>query len=173
MTDQTRFRAALCISLFLHFMLLRAHWTPIASSGPGTSGRLSQEIHSPALLFLNNEGGLAVEHVTETLNPGSGDDKRQQEQAAYSEAVSEAIHARRFVAAEATRALIGLARFSFTSMPDGRFHNVVLAASSGNPLLDRAAEAALRSASGVVARPPSLGREEIVLEIAVKYQYDW
>ena len=171
MTDQTRFRTALCISFFLHFMLLHTYWTGV-SSRPGKGERLSQEISSSALLFSENVT-VAIESAAETPLADNGPDKRRKEQRAYFEAVSDAVHARRFVAAEANRSLIGLAWFSFTIMPDGHFHDVFLVRSSGNPLLDKAAEAALRSASGVVKRPASLGHEEIILEMAVKYQYDW
>jgi len=171
MTDQTRFSAALCISLFLHFMLLQAHWTGI-STKPGKGARLSQEINSSTPLF-SNVVTIAIESITETARQNGGDDIRQKERTAYLEAVSDAIHARRFVAAKPERSLIGLAWFSFIIMPDGHFHDIALVGSSGNPTLDMAAKAALRSASGVAKRPTSLGREEIFLEMAVKYQHDW
>ena len=171
MTDQTRFRSALCISLFLHFMLLQTHWAGTPGK-PGKGERLSQAISSSAPLF-SDVATIAIESVTETAGRKGGDDIRQKERSAYLEAVSDAIHARRFIAAEPGRSLIGLAWFSFTIMPDGHFHNLALLDSSGNPALDMAAETALRSASGVVKRPASLGREEIILEMAVKYQYDW
>ena len=171
MTDRTRFLAAISLSLFLHFMLLQAHWSGIAAR-PGKGERLSQAISASTPLF-SNVVTVAIESVTETARPGGGDDIRQKERTAYLEAVSDAIHARRFVAAEAGRDLIGLAWFSFAIKPDGHFHDLDLVASSGNPILDRAAEAALRSASGVVKRPASLDRETIFFEMAVKYQYDW
>lgn len=171
MTDQTRFRAALCVSLFLHFMLLHAHWVNVPAR-PGKGERLSQEIGSSAPLFSETVS-VAIESVTDAERQGDGADKKHKERRAYLEAVSDAIHARRFVAAEADRSLLGLAWFSFTIMPDGSFQDIRLANTSGNPILDRVAEAALRSASGVVKRPPSLEHEEISLVMAVKYQYDW
>ena len=170
MTDQTRFRAALCISLFLHFMLLHTNWVNTATR-TGKGERLSQELTSSAPLFSETVT-VAIESVSEAALPGDGADKRQKERNAYLDAVSAAIHARRFIAAEADRSLIGLAWFSFTITPDSAFHGISLEHSSGNPVLDRVAEAALRSASGVAKRPPSLGNEEIRLVMAVKYQYD-
>lgn len=171
MTDQVRFRTALCVSLFLHFMLLHAQWMNVPAR-PGKGDRLSQEIGSSAQLFSETVT-VAIESVTGTERKGEGADKRQKDRRTYLEAVSDAIHSRRFVAAEADSKLLGLAWFSFSIMPDGSFHGISLANSSGNPVLDRAAEAALRSASGVVRRPPSLEHEEIALVFAVKYQYVW
>lgn len=169
MTDLTRFRAALCVSLFLHFMLLRADWQHVPAR-PGKGQRLSQEITSSAPLF-NEIVTVAIESVSETALPGDGADKRQKDRNAFLDAVSDAIHARRFISTEADRNLIGLAWFSFTIMPDGTFHGISLTSPSGNAILDRAAEAALRGASGVVKPPASLGREEIQLVMPVKYQY--
>lgn len=169
MTDPTRFRAALCVSLFLHFMLLHAHW-PHMPVRPGKGQRLSREMTSSAPLFSETVT-LAIESVPESELPGNGADKRQKERNAFLDAVSDAVHARRFISAEADRSLIGLAWFSFTIMPDGAFYGISLTSSSGNAVLDRAAEAALRGASGVVKPPASLGREEIQLVMPVKYQY--
>ena len=171
MTDQTRFRAALCISLFLHFMLWQMQWSNANQPGQGRGDRLSQELSSSAILF-GNTTSIAIESISETLISGEGMDTRARDRRAYLEAVSDAIHARRFIEAGMDRSLIGLAWFSFTIRPDGRFQGISLEESSGNLALDRAAEAALRRASGVVSRPASLGREEITLTIAVKYQYD-
>lgn len=169
MTDLTRFRAALCASLFLHFVLLHADWLSVPAR-PGTGQRLIQEISSSAPL-LSETVTVAIESVSEAALPGDGADKRQKDRKTFLDAVSDAVHARRFVSSEADRRLIGLAWFSFTIMPDGTFYGISLTNSSGNPALDRAAEAALRSASGVVKPPSSLGREEIPLVMPVKYQY--
>jgi TonB family protein len=171
MTDATRFRAALCISLFLHFMLLQAQW----ASDPARAGkgeRLSQEIGSSAPLF-SEILTIGIESFTENAYSDGEADKRQKERIAYLNAVSEAIHARRFVSAAADRSLIGLASFSFTIMSDGSFRGIALASSSGNRDLDKAAEAAVRSANGIVKRPPALGQEAIDLITVVKYQYEW
>ncbi len=169
MTDLARFRAAVCISLFLHFMLLQAHWAQ-TTARPGMGQRLSQELTSSAPMFSETVT-LAIESISETLPPGDGADNRRKERNAYLDAVSNAIHARRFISAEANNSLIGMAWFSFTVSPDGTFHGISLANSSGNAILDRAAEAALRGASGVVKRPASLGHNDISLVMAVKYQY--
>ena len=171
MTDQTRFRAALCVSLFLHFMLLHAHWGNV-STRSGRGERFTQEITSSSALFSETIS-VAIESIADTTQQGEGADKRLRDRRAYLEAVSDAIHARRFIASGADSSLIGLAWFSFTIMPDGSFHSIALTNSSGIPALDRTAEVALRSASGVVRRPPSLGDEKIDLTMAVKYQYDW
>lgn len=169
MTDLVRFRAAVCISLFAHFMLFHAHLMPVPSL-PGKGERLSREMTSSAPLFSETVT-LAIESVPETALPGGEADARQRERNAYLDAVSDAIHARRFVSAEAERTLIGLAWFSFTITADGTFHGISRTTSSGSPALDKAAEAAVRGASGVVKRPASLGGEEIRLVMAVKYQY--
>lgn len=169
MTDGTRFKAALCISFFLHFMLLRTHWHA-APTRVGKGERLSQELTSSAPLFSETVS-IAVESFAETSLPGGGADTLQKERREYLGAVSDAIHARRFVSVEVDRTLIGLAWFSFTITADGDFTDIALAESSGNMALDRAGEAAVRAASGKVKRPASLGREEIGLVIAVKYQY--
>lgn len=170
MTDGTRFKAALCISFFLHFMLLQTHWNA-APTRAGKGERLGGELTSSAPLFSETVS-IAVESFAETAPPGDGADTLQKERREYLGAVSDAIHARRFVSAAADRTLIGLAWFSFTITADGGFTDIALAESSGNPALDRAGEAAVREAGGTIKRPASLGREEIALVIAVKYQYD-
>jgi TonB family protein len=171
MTDATRFRAALGISFFAHFMLLHAPWTSVPDR-MGKTGQLSREMMSSSSLF-SEEIGIAIEDFVESASPDGKADKLQEERRLYLEAVSGAIHARRFVSAQADRDLIGLASFSFTIMPDGSFQGIALARSSGNPLLDRAAEAAVRDASGIVKRPLSLEQEMIDWVAVVKYQYEW
>lgn len=169
MTDLTRFRAALCISLFAHFMLLHAYW-PHAAARPGIGQRLSREMTSSAP-FFSDTVSLAIESVPETALPGDGTDRRQKERNAFLDAVSDAIHARRFIAPEADRSLIGLAWFSFTIERDGAFRGISLTNSSGNPVLDRVAEAAVRGASGAVKPPASIAQEQLTLVMPVKYQY--
>jgi hypothetical protein len=171
MTDATRFRTALCISFFAHFMLLHAPWTSVPDRA-GKSGQLRREMLSSSAL-LSEEIGIAIEDFVESAYPDGKADKLQEERRVYLEAVAGAIHARRFVSAEADRDLIGLASFSFAIMPDGSFQGIALAESSGNPLLDRAAEAAVRDASGIVKRPLRLGREIIDWVAVVKYQHEW
>lgn len=171
MTDTIRFRAALCISFFLHFMLLQAHWTA-APSGTGKGERLSREFSSISPLFSDTVA-IAIESFSDIPSPDNGADAEQRERLAYLGAVSDAVHANRFISPEANRSLIGLAWFSFSIAADGSFGGIVLTESSGNPVLDRAAEAAVRAASGKVTRPASLGGREIALVMAVKYQYDW
>lgn len=170
MTDGTRFKAALCISFFLHFMLLQTPWSGVPARA-GKGERLSREMTSSAPLFSETVS-IAVESFSETAPPGDGADKVQKERREFLAAVSDAIHARRFVSPEADRSLIGLAWYSLTITSDGSFADIALAGSSGNPVLDRVAEAAVREAGGKVKRPASLGADEITLVIAVKYQYD-
>lgn len=171
MTDTVRFRAAICVSLFLHFMLFQTHWAVAPSGGRGGGERLSREFTSVSSLFSDTVA-IALENFVDSPDPGNSADKIREERRAYLDAVSDAIHANRFVSPAADRTLIGLAWFSFTIFADGSFGNIALAESSGNPALDRAAEAAVRASGGKVRRPESLGRKEIDLVIAVKYQYD-
>lgn len=170
MTDSARFAAGICISLFVHFMLFQGEWAP-GTGRPGRGERLAGEMTTSAPMFSETVT-VALESFAEQALPGGGDDVTQKERRAYLEAVSNAIHSRRFLSPEARADFIGLALFSFVVAPDGTFHNVRLTASSGRPVLDRAAEVAIRGASGAVKRPASLGDEEIPLVMAVKYQYD-
>ena len=169
MTDSVRFNVALCLSLFLHFICLQAGWTG-ESPRMGKGERISHEMTSTAPLF-GEVASIALEDFVENTSAGNGADQRQRERNLYLEAVSDEIHARRFILSEANRTVIGLAYISFAIAPDGSFHNISLSETSGNALLDRMAEAAVHDASAKVRPPASMGQEEIHVTIAVKYQY--
>ena len=170
MTDKARIWTGICISLFAHFMLFHAGVSANATRA-GKGERLNTEMGMSRPLFSETVT-ISLESADESNPSGNGADTRQKERRAFLEAVSDAIHSRRFLSPEARGDFIGLAWFSFTIATDGGFRHVTLATSSGNAALDRAAGEAVRAASGVVKRPPSLGNEEIPLVMAVKYQYN-
>ncbi len=169
MTDASRLYAGLAISLFLHFMLFHLPWSEITALY-GQGQRLSHEFTSGAPLIAETVS-VSLEAADAESARRDGVDKRAQERRRYLEDVLQAVHARRFVSPLARREFIGLALFSLTIVPDGTFQHIRLSGGSGNPALDRAAEEAVRQASGVVKRPSILGTEEISLVLPVKYQY--
>ncbi|MDJ0932872.1 energy transducer TonB [Breoghania sp.] len=93
--------------------------------------------------------------------------RRRKALAAYLEAVSDAIHARRMTAVGDSA--IGNAHFGLTIDGTGGFSNVRLLQSSGTAALDRDALHAVEAASGTVLRPAILGTRPLELNLRVKY----
>lgn len=70
-----------------------------------------------------------------------------------------------------TSHIIGNVCYYFSINKNGRFDAVRRVKSSGNPLIDRAARAAICNTSQKVKRPVSTGTAAITLYVTVKYQY--
>jgi TonB family protein len=99
-------------------------------------------------------------------------DKRQRVFAEYLKEIRRAIEANKFQPPGGNFSdLIGRATCGLTVTEDGRFIQVHLVRSSGDPRLDTTALLALRASSGRVKRPPITGDTPLSLRVTVKYQY--
>ncbi|WP_319775313.1 TonB family protein [Breoghania sp.] len=167
MTDGERIAAAIAISLALHWLLLKGFAPP--SLETGSSDTIVVDFAPPDAAIA-----LAAPLTLEEAGPPQESretraDRRRKVLAAYLEAVSDAIHARRMTAVGSSG--IGNAGFALTIDGSGNFADVQLLQSSGNPALDRDAQRAVLSASGAVPRPPLLGSGSLRIRLRVKYQY--
>ncbi|WP_321345366.1 TonB family protein [Breoghania sp.] len=167
MTDSERIAAAIAISLAVHWLVFKGITTP--SLDTGSNDMIVVDFTPPAAAV-----SLAAPMTLEEAGPPQESrenraDRRRQALAAYLEAVSDAVHARRMTAVGGSA--IGNARISLTIDASGGFTDVHLLQSSGNAALDRDAQHAARAASGAVPRPPILGTAPLRLDLRVKYQY--
>lgn len=168
MTPGERIAAAIAVSAALHWAVLgfgESTPTPIAAGD------------APLLASLSGANGdlsFAAPLSLEQAQPTAADadspaDRRRAALTAYLDALAEAVHARRSVGGGG---LIGNAAVALVVDAAGRFSEISLASSSGNAALDADALAAVRAASGAVARPRGLGTAPLRLVLEVKYQFD-
>ena len=167
MTDSERLWTGIVLSLFLHFGLTLTRGPEPMDRQPF---RAVLEMESQSVLVqesVQTDTGLqqAAPHNREEAERL---DKKRRAYLRYLDDVDDAIHARRFSGA---KDLIGFAVCSFTIAPDGSFSDVALIRSSGDRRLDASALNAVRSASGIVKRPPIIGPDPIHVSLQVKYQY--
>ena len=118
---------------------------------------------------------LALEQAVDT-----GDDRKAESAARrmirqarrhYFQHIREAIERRKFQSGGNLSGLIGNALYSFRILPDDTFTDIRIKRSSGDPVLDRAAENAILAANGKVKRPKILQGQRYNLSVAIKYQY--
>lgn len=165
MSPGERIAAAVAVSAALHWAALAL---PAAPPPPPDAA------DPPLLVSLTGaEAGLslAAPLSLEQAEPARPDadspaDRRRAALAAYLDALAEAIHARR---GEGGR--VGNAAVALTVDAAGRFSGIALSGGSGDAALDADALAAVRAASGAVARPRILGGEPLRLVLVVKYQF--
>lgn len=90
----------------------------------------------------------------------------------YLDLIKKEIENRKFSPVESMYyGLIGNAVVVFTITSDGIFTGIHIFRSSGNPLLDKTAVNAVEAASGKVKRPAASGRNNLRVNVTVKYQY--
>lgn len=168
MTDTERLGTAISLAIFFHFLI--ALYQPPER----------EPLHILHLETISEDSSLLN---AERVNPGTGistpdnhnsaeaeqRDKRRQALLEYLDEVERAIHARRLSTGRPD--LIGTCLCSLTIFPDGKFGNVKVARSSGNPILDHDALQAIQAASGIVKRPQLIGSMPLEISFWVKYQY--
>jgi len=90
----------------------------------------------------------------------------------YLEMIKKEIIKRKFSPSESRYyGLIGNATIGFTVTGNGHFAAITILRSSGDPLLDRTAMNAVSETSYKIKRPAAAGRNNIRVNITVKYQY--
>ncbi len=174
MTAAERLAACCAISCFVHFVLLTNSAVPRPQVEQARSVEVVCDLAPPVsrLAFgdtvVLERGGADEEQGTESDLAKA---RRQ-----YLQAVSDAIHARRFIwfsyrsGAEQPPDCLGTAWISFIISANGRFDEPRLVRSSGDTRLDAAAAEAVRLAGGVVPRPRILGPTPMAVTMPVKYQ---
>ncbi|WP_300684439.1 TonB C-terminal domain-containing protein [uncultured Bilophila sp.] len=165
MTDKECLITGIALSLFAHFLLLRA---PAPEEAPPAFHTVIQmDMESPAVAAVR-EKGLGVE----AARPGDvaeaeAADRKREAFLRYLDDIDEAVHARRLDAGDTGL----IAAYAFIVRPDGTFTEPELRLSSGSPRLDEAARRAVLAASGKVKRPALIGSGPIPVMLHVKYQY--
>lgn len=168
MTDTERLGAALAMALFAHFAFLYME-VPFSQSSHATTSSLT-ELETSSFTVQDMAEGVALESVLSPSAAQKAADKRRSIRQLFLEDVRAAVHARRFAVGDMS--LIGVTIYSFIIDTNGFFSAIHMEQSSGKPALDRAAYAAIESASGMIKRPSALGDDEIQLILPIKYQYD-
>lgn len=167
MTDRERLITGIALSLFAHFLLLRAPAPGEAPPSFRTVVRMDME--SPAVAAAR-EKGLGVDAAAPgDVAEAEAADRKRAAFLRFLDDIDEAVHARRLDAGGT--GLIGVAAYAFTVRPDGTFTEPILRVSSGSPRLDEAARRAILAASGKVRRPALIGPGPIPVMLHVKYQY--
>jgi TonB family protein len=90
----------------------------------------------------------------------------------YLELIKKEIDKRKFTPAEsAYYGLIGNVTIGFVITGNGNFTALTVLRSSGDKLLDKTALNAVAASSNSVKRPAATGRQELSVNVTVKYQY--
>ena len=168
MDDAERWIAALVLALAAHFFILQPSWLRLER--PSSTGQMVLVQFSTNQVQAGENPGVNILDAHSGSDEASLADQRRKVYNRYLDEISDAIHARRFEYGR--RDLIGVAEFGFIIEPSGMFSNITLLGSSGHRDLDRAAEHAVRAASGVIKRPSELGSENIAVLMPIKYQYE-
>ena len=168
MTHGERWRVAFVLALALHFFILQPDWG-VREKSTAASHAVLMNL-SPGTVRGGNQPGATMQLGQLKADEASTiADKRRKAYNRFIAEVAEEVHRRRFDSGR--QDLIGVATFSFIVRVDGSFAELTLVNTSGKPLLDAAAENAIRAASGKIRRPAELGNESISIIILVKYQY--
>jgi len=166
--------ACLIFSCFIHWQVLGLHWMPFMAQADGfETAVLESNDHSPDH-SRGHEKSFALHQMLEQVTDSSGDvgvDRKKQALARYFRNIKKEINLNKFSGLGDTLQMIGNTRYSFIIDAKGNFFSVSLVKSSGNPLLDKAARAAIDIAGQKVKRPDSTGTTPIPLSVTVKYQY--
>lgn len=168
MSDMERWAAAIVLALAAHFFILQPAW--IKGGGSSPAGQLVLVRLAPSQVRAGDAPGLSITGERAGDEDSNLADQRRKAYNRYLDDISDAIHARRFDYGRTD--LIGVTELGFIIGWDGNFNKIWLVKSSGRPELDKAAEHAVRAASGVVRRPSELGSENLAVIMQVKYQYD-
>ncbi len=161
----------LLLSCFIHWQILGNHWTPAISGITGLqTGVLESGGHAQHL-----KASFALHQMLEQITDNHGDtgtNRREQIWADYLKRIKKEIDHNKFSGMGMdTSHLIGNACYCFSIDKNGKFNAIRLVKSSGNPLIDRAAKAAIFHSSQKINRPDSTGTAAITLGVTVKYQY--
>jgi protein TonB len=171
MSSAHTWTVCLILSCFLHWQALGAHW---ASALSGPSGPQTAVLESRGH-FQGTKTAFALHQLLEQTTDGQGDggeNRQEQIRANYLKKINDEINHHKFLGLGSDTAhTIGNARYCFFIDKNGRFQNIRLVKSSGNPIIDRAARAAICHTSQKVKRPDSTGTAAIRLWVTVKYQY--
>ncbi|KAB1440266.1 energy transducer TonB family protein [Pseudodesulfovibrio senegalensis] len=165
--------ASIAFSLFAHFILLEAHWTPSTSPGTGQTV-IPISLESPGSPQSDPSSMHSAPTPEQEAGQGADAFKRKQQAALkrFLKAVRKAIESKKFDSATGiSSSMIGNAVCAFTILENDSFAGVRLVRTSGNAKLDRAALTAIRLASGATHRPKIIGTGHIPLTLTVKYQY--
>jgi protein TonB len=171
MDERHTWIALVILSVVLHGALLQMEFfSPASAEGtvPVTLETLVPEQRTAEGISLTAEMA-----PSDPKNQGESlADKRQRVFAEYLKEIRRTIEANKFQPlGEDFSDLIGRVTYVLTVGESGRFVQVRLARSSGNPRLDRTALLAIRTSSGRVKRPPLTGDHPLSLPVTVKYQY--
>ena len=170
MSSSHTWLVCLLFSCFIHWQIFSCHWaTAIETKGCQTavleSGGHVQHLKT----------SFALHQMLEQLTDDQGEtgaNRREQIRINYLKRIKKEIDHNKFsVMGTDTSHIIGNARYCFSVDKNGGFHAIRLVKSSGNPLIDRAARAAIFHTSQKIKRPDSTGTAPIMLGVTVKYQY--
>jgi TonB family protein len=173
--DNRLFAAAIAVSVILHLYLLKVNFT-FEEGGRG-------EIKIP-VIFIPEAKKIPMEKPSKnekqiTLpddKPSSGGYystyNKNKLMNSYLELIRKEISNRKFSPLESmSYGLLGNAIVGFTITGNGDFIGIKILRSSGDPLLDKTALNAVSASSGKVKRPAASGRDDVRVNVAVKYQY--
>jgi len=160
----------LLFSCFIHWQILGVHWAAAIETKGFQTAVLESGGHVQHL-----KTSFALHQILEQLTDGQGDtgaNRREQIRANYLKRIKKKIDHNKFSGMGTdTSHIIGNARYCFSIDKNGGFNAIRLIKSSGNPLIDRAARAAIFHSSQKIKRPDSMGTTPIRLGVTVKYQY--
>jgi len=161
----------LIFSCFIHWQILGIHWTSaISTTYDFQAATLESGGH-----FQGNETSFALQQMLEQISEDrcdSGENRQKKVLAHYLKKIKREIALNKFsgMGTDGLNA-IGNAQYFFLIDGKGRFNSIRLIKTSGNPLIDNAAQQAIYISSQKIKRPDSIGTDAITLYITVKYQY--
>jgi len=173
--DNRLFAAAIAVSVILHLYLLKINF----SFGEGARGEIQIPVtfipeakKIPLVKPSKNEKQITLPDD----KPSSGGyyslNNKNKLMNSYLELIRKEISNKKFSPLESmSYGLLGNAIVGFTITGDGDFTGIKILRSSGDPLLDKTALNAVYAASGKVKRPAASGRENVMANVTVKYQY--
>jgi len=173
--DNFFFIIAIAVSIVIHFYLLKINFA-FTEGGRG-------EIEIPVTFIPDAKRTAPEKSSSKEKLITLPDDKpaaegyytaynRSRMLNSYLDLLKKEIENRKFSPAESMYyGLIGNAVVVFTITGDGLFTGLRIFRSSGNPLLDKTAVNAVEAASGKVKRPAASGKNNIRVNVTVKYQY--
>lgn len=175
MKDNVFFIIAIAVSIGIHLYLLKINFA-YTEGGRG-------EIEIPVTFIPDARRTIPEKHAVKEKQITIPDDKpaadgyytaynKSRLLNSYLDLLKKEIENRKFSPPESMYyGLIGNAVVVFTITGDGLFTGIGILRSSGNPLLDKTAVNAVEAASGRVKRPAASGKNNVRVNVTVKYQY--
>ncbi len=179
MTDGERITMALVLSVAIHWSVL-ASLHPAEKEEPVFSDEtilVDLPLSGPEL-GLSLAAPIVLEQDTAAPTPTEGTQSadaaalahRREVLNHYLDQISQTVHTKRRIAGVG-QTFVGNALVSFTIATDGSFQDIYLRRTSGIDALDKDALGAVRAASATLPRPNILGKTDIPITLAVKYQF--